>query len=50
MEGLENYERKIEGMWEEGKEKWNIMEDIIDGIFNIEKEDGYVKEKEMEFI
>lgn len=48
--GYEAYARQLAKLCSEDQPHCHLLEDILDGLFHIAKADGYVHEKELEFL
>lgn len=48
--GYEAYARQLARLCSEDQPNCHLLEDILDGLFHIAKADGYVHEKELEFL
>jgi DnaJ like chaperone protein len=48
--GYESYARQLARLCSEDQPNCHLLEDILDGLFHIAKADGYVHEKELEFL
>ncbi len=48
--GYETYARQLAGLCSEGRSDCHLLEDILDGLFHIATADGFVHEKEMDFL